>query len=480
MARIVPVNRIVLPALTVSGSVSALITGTGAIALGAVTASGSGSTSSASFDYYIGPSGSDSNNGLSTSTPWAITALASKGTGTLSNKTIGIMDGSYVVSPSDSGGNNSGGIQFDADNCTLRAVNARQAVLTTYNGSTYPQHTDPILQILGNGCTLDGLRFSNSSWNFVRVTDDTTFQNCQFDDIDGARMGIGPDNTGAVFIASGLTPDLVFDNCKFFDIWNQSLTHNGSCIGPVYYAGSITVRQCSFDNAVTAMYWKADTNGPLTVQRCYFGTGITSYALNGAMSNDLVVPMTFTCTNNVFNTRDMALNAENTNNAHSENISLITKNTFLVNGSGTGYSAVGFNNDLTGSVLSGANLNQCTFKDNLIDVVGGTEPLLYFANSRNSSIQLFGDIDYNMYSTVRMRDANGTTYSTIGNWRTRLNAAGVSGQEANSIVASPTFVGSGNVATDYALASGSGKSAASDGTDIGAWGGGVTQIGCDF
>lgn len=52
----------------------------------------------ASFDFYIGPSGSDSNDGLTPSTPWALTALNTKralyspsGVG----KRIGLLDGTY-------------------------------------------------------------------------------------------------------------------------------------------------------------------------------------------------------------------------------------------------------------------------------------------------------------------------------------------------------------------------------------------------
>ena len=49
-----------------------------------------------SFDYYISPTGSDSNNGLTTSTPWALTAINTK-RATYAGKTVGLMDGTYNV-----------------------------------------------------------------------------------------------------------------------------------------------------------------------------------------------------------------------------------------------------------------------------------------------------------------------------------------------------------------------------------------------
>lgn len=51
---------------------------------------------SGTFNFYISPTGSDSNNGTSTSTPWAITALNSK-RATYAGQTVGLMDGTYDI-----------------------------------------------------------------------------------------------------------------------------------------------------------------------------------------------------------------------------------------------------------------------------------------------------------------------------------------------------------------------------------------------
>jgi len=65
---------------------------------------------------------------------------------------------------------------------------------------------------------------------------------------------------------------------------------------------------------------------------------------------------------------------------------------------------------------------------------------------------------------------------------------GIGGAEANSIVGTPGFVGTGTFAALYQLtASSAGKgagriggSSAGGATDMGAWGNGATQIGCNF
>jgi|SRR5579883_2932855 len=91
--------------------------------------------------------------------------------------------------------------------------------------------------------------------------------------------------------------------------------------------------------------------------------------------------------------------------------------------------------------------------------------------------------------------SNGNFTSALGNYSNRTAFAsgvsaqgGASGVETHSLAATPTFVGSGSYATQYQLASGSpGKGAGSTNgtsggtpTDMGAWGNGATQIGCNF
>lgn len=97
------------------------------------------------FDFYIGPSGSDSNDGLTTGTPWAITAINTK-QATYSPTTmtgdvrIGFLDGTYDISGFTAltggydpllqvkGGTSGGSV-------ILEAVNDRLAIIDATGGS---------------------------------------------------------------------------------------------------------------------------------------------------------------------------------------------------------------------------------------------------------------------------------------------------------------------------------------------------------
>jgi hypothetical protein len=82
----------------------------------------------------------------------------------------------------------------------------------------------------------------------------------------------------------------------------------------------------------------------------------------------------------------------------------------------------------------------------------------------------------------------GTIYSTPASFSGAMVAAGGPSVEAHSIRGAPTFVGTGLYAAQYQLQSGSlGKGTGStngttggSATDMGAWGNGATQIGCNF
>lgn len=438
---------------------------------------GGGGGSPVTFDYYISPTGSDSNPGTLAS-PWAITALATK-TSSITNKTVGLLDGTYIVTPSNSGGNNTGGIQWNAAGCTIKAVNPRQAVVTTNNAGSYPQWTDPAIQVMGANSVVDGIKFYQSSFDFLRITGTgSVIKNCHFEDVQLSRISGYPqgDNIGALTIGSGTIPTVTVDNCYFNNILNGNASENSCCIGPIYHGGNTTITRCGFFNSVVGIGWKSYNNGPLTVTSCYFDATISKLAVYGGMSNDYVVPMQFTFKNNVVNRPAYALDIWQINDPHSENWTDIQHNTFVMSTNLWGVSGIAYGNGLGGPVLSGSDLHHCILRDNVfMGDAGVAAPVLYFETGRNSSLDLFGIADYNMYSYLNMHDADGVTYSTLANWQART------GQESHSLNASATFVNStGGTPASYALASGFGRNAASDGTDIGAWGGGVTQIGFNF
>ena len=105
--------------------------------------------------------------------------------------------------------------------------------------------------------------------------------------------------------------------------------------------------------------------------------------------------------------------------------------------------------------------------------------------------------DYNLYNIVKLglmadggqAQGSGTNYTSIASWAAGLPSACI-GKDAHSISTAPTFVGGTPTfpAQYYQLTSGSaGHLAGSTNgqtsgttTDMGAWGNGATQIGCNF
>lgn len=437
------------------------------------------------INYYIGPNGSDGNPGTQTQ-PWAITALQSK-SAAIAGKTVGLLDGTYIcnIGQTDTG-SSTGGLQWNAPGCTIKAVNAQRAVITTNNSGVYPQAGEPCIQILASNCTIDGIKFYQSACVFLRVTGSgTTIKNCHFEDVKQSRYtayaSLYPaDNVGAIITASNAFPTWTVDNCYFSNILNTAAGENSCCIGPLYYAGNTTITRCTFANSRNGIGWKSHNVGPLTVTQCYFDSSITAVAVHGGMSNDeFTIPMRFTFKNNVCNRVGYAVDSWQANSSFpdTESWSDIQHNTFIITSKADtfGVGAIAYSDSMTGRLLSGTELHQSALRDNVFQRFSGTAPILYWQAGRNSSVDMFGPIDYNLHSAINMRDANGMTYSNLADWRTRT------GQESHTLNAAATFINSaGSTAADYKLASGGGKGAASDGTDMGAWGGGVTQIGCIF
>jgi hypothetical protein len=439
------------------------------------------------FDYYISTTGNNSDAGT-LGAPWAISALWTKADATLDNKSIGLLDGTYIITGITSSGNNTGGYSITADNLTVKAVNRHLAIITTNNGGTYPQATDPVFQVIGTGITFDGIRWQEFGHDPIRVTgDDTTIINNDFYDVDLDRSGhpAPGDNVGFIYTASSAYPaNLVIENNRFNQAWNGSSSHNGACIGPLYYAGSTTIRNNSFYNAQVAIYWKGLNQGPLVIEGNYFDSTIVESGARGVMTQGSsgVFPLVLTFTNNVLNRTGIMTTGGQDNEARSEAHSNIQFNTFVMASDADiyGYQGIGYSIDESGTKLSGANLNGSTLRNNVFYSVSGSSPILYRYNnaSRNTYTEIFGEIDYNLYSRIDVQDG-ASNHTTIAAWRTALAVAGVTGREANSQVATPTMSNSSaNSPLGYVLSTGSaGENDASDGTDLGAYGGGNTQVG---
>lgn len=134
-----------------------------AVRAGLITQSGprrfvSGGSEPATFDFYISPTGSDSNDGLTTSTPWALTALNTKQSlysPSSVGKRVGLLDGTYNIygmTPKTGGydpilqvKNGSAG-----NPTVIEAVNTGAAIIKANDGATYPFTDCPLIGDFGS------------------------------------------------------------------------------------------------------------------------------------------------------------------------------------------------------------------------------------------------------------------------------------------------------------------------------------------
>jgi hypothetical protein len=432
------------------------------------------------FDYYIGPSGSDSNPGTQGS-PWAITALQSK-TATIANKRIGLLDGTYLMSSYATGGN-SGGMMISAAGVTVEAVNARAAIITTNNGGSYPQTTSPVLRLRGNGISLKGIRFAQFSWTPINVNaKDILIEGCDFFDSQYTRISgySSGDNNGFIFcgvdtvsgesyIGSG---NVTVRNCRFQLTRNSTdvSNNNNTCIGPLYRVRNWTVEDCSFFDTGHAIFWKNETYGGLTVRRCYFAPSIATVAVYG-IGNDTSPGAISVVENCVFDCPSYHVGEWDQDKTSSA--VKVRNNTFLTQANANGLAVID-HETCPGSLPSG-QYNQTDFYNNIVYRRSGSQPLILFYQGA-SVAQRYSVINYNLYPAGTIMGyssaAGGATY-TLAAWRT------LCGQEAQSAQDTPTFSNiNGTTAADFRLQIGSaGKDAgrvggASGGatTDMGAWG----------
>lgn len=217
-------------------------------------------TAQSSFQYYISPSGSDSNPGTA-SQPWAITALNTKRS-TYAGTSVGLMDGTYNIRSILLAAGPTGG---DYDNPALdiaggtsgsptiiKAVNARQAVITAKSGSTYGNTTAVNAMLAHTGqvnrgyVEFDGLKITGTNRWCIRVGIKNSSQskflgikvrNCEFTDC----------NATAHF-GSGINIEaLEMNSCRGYEITNN------------YWHDSVGLSVGSADHYAAAVTWDSDS-----------------------------------------------------------------------------------------------------------------------------------------------------------------------------------------------------------------------------
>jgi hypothetical protein len=476
------------------------------------------SAQSTGYDFYISPTGSDSNPGTQAS-PWSITAINSKWT-TYAGKSIGILPGTYnVYSLCQAGSFNQPALSVNGGTSgsptLIQSTTPRAAILTAANpsGGGYPTAECGILgqgqygkapPNLGN-VIIDGLYLTRSyQYGFAfylagpsgvsggaGVEGGPTgleVRNCEVYDIGGNDN----DNVAAIFM-QGYTGAWIHNN-RFHGVQPASNGENPDDVAGIfsYYCRSNIYEYNTIYDCNNGIFDKFYPNGNHTWRYNYiesaglYPQNAVHGASGGKMSGD-----TLTVHNNIMlcpngNGWDGSLS----NTLSSQN--LVYYNNTMVFGSGT--TAIYY-------PAAGASIAKVTNYNNVYHINSGSPGYQGILGMIVSSIQ---QSDYNLYGAIAasgkyLTMAPTSAIGTPSGSYTLSQGQGGLGLDTHSVAVDPTFVKPTLSATSlnpagWALVAGTAGSASgsspgrvggvSSGAacDMGAWGGASapTQIGCNF
>lgn len=455
------------------------------------------------FDYYISPTGSDSNPGTQAA-PWAITAINTKralyAPAGQPGKTLGLMDGTYAV-----------GELYAVDDynvpvldlagtthatpVTLRAVNPRAAIIDSELATA---GTRPVLgnstAVVQGGIVVDGIVFTRSVSRCVKfgdysqspVTRTVRLQNCEFRNNDARTTPV----------SGGNNSQLEISNQRAFTASNN------------YFHDNIGESATSNDHHSAILAWKCKDSV------FEYNTVIRSGSVFGKAEGH---------SGNVFRYNYLELSHINDNTPALQDWN---GDNSPPDGSGTGSADVIHNNILKGA--SGADLrnsyygsqftrHRVRFFNNTVHMIAqGNTTFGLAVRTGSGGLDHYGNIYFNQttagdqgfvainVNSNGVHDYNCYYKASGSQWQTYANESatmrnGVSslasyrtavGGDANSIVSSPSFVATGVRADWYKLSAGSpcigasrtGGAPTDPACDMGAWGGATppTRIGCDF
>lgn len=484
------------------------------------TATGSTASGGSAFDFYIGTSGSDSNDGLTTSTPWAITALNTK-RATYTGKTVGLMDGTYDVSslmPQGGSTYYTAALEVDGGtfsaSTTIKAVNARLAILDAKGASgQYGGGTTTQASIMRHGNTMthqgylviDGIKFINYKTGAMQIgtyasssnLQGVIVRNCEFTGQNGGSNGAGLDNNYTIEINQGDGIQVI--NNYFHD--NAGYTSNSADHLSAVLAWACKNTVIEYNTVVNSsnIYGKELGNQGTTIRYNHIDcTNFTSNGSNGFgdwtgyNTSGLTIRSSFH--HNIVIANQSGANLGNTlggNGGWSTGLDFYSNTVVLVDTGqilqqhfgawfpSTNNSALNFYNNLfTGAISPDRKMisvnalawAKCAY--NLYPSSGTRWRILQAASSSFDNT----DGDYSNIATYR------TAIQTAGGLSTSLMELGT---VESSQALSSLFIQTGSNADYYKLKTGSNALSAgkSDGTsggttcDIGAWDGTVTQIG---
>lgn len=448
-----------------------------------VTVQGTSGSSPGTFDYYISPTGSNSNNGTSTSTPWSITALNSATHRTLyAGKTVGLMDGTYglftIMGLPSSGG--VGNTRLTVKGGTspaptiIKAVNARAAIIdgeraAIQSASPSLDWHNGLIGPLDDYVTLDGLKFVGGNFSSVTnhgIGDNFTIQNCWFANqsyITGNAQG-----TNSAHFYTEQVSNMRVSNCKFENGSSPSDSNRHSEI-QTYADDDSIIEYCTITTSVSGgngIHHKGNPGTGTrpgrrhTVRYCFIDSSASGSSGSAIRWHG----------------------NENTDGSEK------CHNTVFVLGPSIGIYSEGIDNtwDLYNLTLSAASPNAMYFLPdgspvaiNLHDCIWSRTGTGSYGDVRYPSNSLLSNVDYNLWDSNPalkiVSDSNGT-YTTLSAFQ---SATGKGSHD--STTTNPLFTGTGTYAAAYQLQAGSpGKTLGLGGTEVGAWGNGATQIGCDF
>jgi Right handed beta helix region len=470
------------------------------------TASAQTTSPPITFDYYISPSGSDSNPGTQ-SQPWAITAINTH-RAEYAGKRVGLLDGTYNVHALCQNGKWSepalainGGPNAESPT-VIAAVNPRQAILTGAHPVTgaYPTTQSGIIgqgymqtQYKGN-VIIDGLYITRSFQYGIAFyapvpnqkeggTSGFIVRNCEVYDIDG----ITNDNVGGILMY--FCTGALISNNKIHSV--QPLTPGNplpsnvagifsfNCHSNIYEYN--TIYDCN-----DGIYDKNAYNGNHTHRYNYIEcAGLHPYAAlkdcSGGDAGD-----TLTSHNNILIGPVVWDGSTGVNMPSLQ--SLVFYNNTCIYGSPGRTTDNGIFYAARGSTLSPPAT--ITFYNNIIHC-NGTAGYAGLVLLCAGTIELS---DYNCFSCAgsdkilalnpesKPRGSNPQLY-TLAGWRS------ATGMDSRSMASAATFASpldrtpAGMQLRNASPGQGSGRVggvASGTVTDMGAWGGGATQIGCNF
>lgn len=523
-----------------SSIVSAIGAATGllnsSIASSAYTITGSGAV----FDFYISPTGSDSNAG-SLASPWAITAINthSTGAGGYAGKRLGLLPGTYDVSglmyfgstgghstalminggPNSStltyiGSSNSSG-QYQAGTAILDAKGASgfyggsNTNNSTVIGSATGNAAGPASPTNWGNWTLDGIGVKGFSYWAIQVGSydangglmpNVIIQNCSFYDSTNANAYTG---TGGVH--AGPMELYQYNGCQILNCWfynNRTNTSNDrshfAAITSWGFSGlgnsiNLTIKQCSFVDTC-GLYGINDT-GPTSgtiVTQCYFDMTNAAVA-NGLPCGQAIMgfgsstaglsPSFFS--NNVVRGGGV-FDGWNTDSSQiwANNFTLNNNTWDMAGGAGFAAASMGYR-----AIEAVGHTGICKAYNNLTYDDGATNinPYGYFATNPD----IFSLCDYNIYGVIGLFNVYGTNGGTGGPTNKTFNtwAVAIGGLEAHSSTSAVNpFTNTGILAFQYTVQSGSpafgtgrvGGVSSGAVCNVGAWDGTVIQIGSNL